>query len=114
MVDSGVGTTWSGRLGDGVAHTRIPGQIPAPPSRAWKRRSSRHLVPIGCLALLAGLLAAACGGRGKEAPASPVVPDSARVIFAGRPIDLPALPCVSAILIEPRTNQILQDRKSVV
>lgn len=112
MVDSGVGTTLSGPLGGRVAYTRIPGRIPAPPSPAWKRRSSRHLAPIGCLALVAGLLAAACGGGGKEAPESPVVPDSARVIFAGRPIDLPALPCVSAILIEPGTNQILHEQNA--
>jgi D-alanyl-D-alanine carboxypeptidase (penicillin-binding protein 5/6) len=73
---------------------------------------SLRILPIPLLALLVGLLAVACGSRGKEAPAAAVVPDSARVVFAGRPIGLPSLPCVSAILIEPRTNQILHEQNA--
>jgi serine-type D-Ala-D-Ala carboxypeptidase (penicillin-binding protein 5/6) len=67
---------------------------------------------LGSGMLLVALLAVACGGRGKEATPPPVVSDSARVVFAGRPIDLTPLPCVSAILIEPHSNQVLFEQNT--
>ena len=112
MADFGVCTTWKRRRGCGVEHTRVPGQVPFSPAQELEAPPRRR--PIGMAALLAGLLVVACGGRGQEAPAPSVVPDSARVIFAGRPIDLPPLPCVSAILIEPTTNQILYEQNARV
>jgi serine-type D-Ala-D-Ala carboxypeptidase (penicillin-binding protein 5/6) len=114
MDDSCGCTSWRRRHGRGVEHTRVPVQVPAPGSWSPVSPSARLIFPKRLPSLLVALLVLACGRSGKEAPPSPVVPDSARVIFAGRPADLPPLPCVSAILIEPRTNQILHEQNARV
>lgn len=62
--------------------------------------------------LLVSLLATACGDRGKESPAPAIISDSTRVIFAGRPVELPRLPCASAILIETGSNRVLHEQNA--
>jgi D-alanyl-D-alanine carboxypeptidase (penicillin-binding protein 5/6) len=73
-------------------------------------RRGRFIVPIAALFgfLLVGL--AACG-RQAPPPVEPI-PDAPQFIFAGRPLELSPLPCVSALLLEPVSNQVLYDQNS--
>jgi serine-type D-Ala-D-Ala carboxypeptidase (penicillin-binding protein 5/6) len=64
-----------------------------------------------CLVVLCLALAAGCGSRAPE-PAPPPVDDTPQVVFAGRPLEIPPLPCASAILIEPQTNTVLYEQNA--
>lgn len=88
-------------------------------SRASRRRrfvdstSVRLLPPLAAtLVLIAfGWLVAGCGGR-EGTPAPAAVSDSAQVVFAGRPLEIPRLPCASAILIEPTGSRVLYEQNA--
>jgi serine-type D-Ala-D-Ala carboxypeptidase (penicillin-binding protein 5/6) len=68
---------------------------------------------VGLLTLVALLFISGCGGKDRPAPAQAPKKEP-RFIFAGRPLQIPPLPCVSAVLIEPVTNTVLYDQNSHV
>jgi D-alanyl-D-alanine carboxypeptidase (penicillin-binding protein 5/6) len=68
-----------------------------------------------CVLFLAIVLGVGCHrGAPEEQAASPPKQNPARpkVIFAGRPLEMPPLPCASAVLIEPRTNTVLYEQNA--
>jgi len=73
------------------------------------------LSPIfGALVLLG--LASDCGHKGTEAekahgPAA-LLSDSARVVFAGRPLEIPPIPCASALLVEAESGKVLYEQNA--
>jgi len=62
------------------------------------------LIALGAVALA---LAAGCGGH--DAPPVPIIHAEPETIFAGRPLEIPALLCVAALLLEPVSNTVLYE-----
>lgn len=69
-------------------------------------------IALGILAAgLAVLLATGCGRQAPEPPPAALM-ETPQVAFGGRPLEIPALPCASAILMEPVSGQVLYEQNA--
>lgn len=87
-------------------------ECPGPVSTCWSHHRGASVLVAVLAVLLGALLAPGCGGGPAQSTDQAAVSDTAQVVFAGRPLEMPPLPCASAILLEPSGSRILYEQNA--